>query len=76
MVIVDGVPSRAALLVAAARRKTPLRCKQQDGCHLVARLQNIDISMAYMKVEKLIPVPSTGPAACFDRTSHAYCAVQ
>jgi len=26
MVIVDGAPSRAALLIAAARRKTPLRC--------------------------------------------------
>ena len=34
MVIIDGAPSRAALLIAAARRKTPLRCKQQDGCHL------------------------------------------
>jgi hypothetical protein len=26
------------LLIAAARRKTPLRCKQQDGCHLAASI--------------------------------------
>jgi len=38
MVIVDGASSRAALLIAAARRETPLRCKQQDGCHLAGSI--------------------------------------
>jgi hypothetical protein len=38
MVIVDGAPSWATLLVAAARRQMPLMCKQQDECHLAASL--------------------------------------
>jgi hypothetical protein len=51
MVIVDGASSRATLLIAAARRKTPLRCKQQDGCHpAIFDLRNIfQILMEKMK---------------------------